>query len=155
RGGDPVQRADHGSGVPVAIGPAARRRQPAHGHAPSRRPVPKRGDRRRPPGGERGNGPGFRGRRRSPRARAAPDPAASLGGPAEPSRRGRRTGQGSLIGSQTFRTDGRWEPTGMIDRLISFLVALSLAFLVWLYARSREQESLDNVPVPVQISLAA
>src|SRR5205085_1752893 len=43
----------------------------------------------------------------------------------------------------------------MFDRLISFLVALSLAFLVWLYARSRDQDSLDNVPVPVQITLAS
>ena len=42
----------------------------------------------------------------------------------------------------------------MIDRILSSLVALSLAFLVWLYARSRDQEMLDNVPVPVQISLA-
>jgi hypothetical protein len=42
----------------------------------------------------------------------------------------------------------------MIDRLISSLVALSLAFLVWLYARSRDQETLDNIPIPVQIALA-
>ncbi len=42
----------------------------------------------------------------------------------------------------------------MIDRLISVLVALCLAFLVWLYARSRDQESLDNVPLPVLITLA-
>jgi hypothetical protein len=41
----------------------------------------------------------------------------------------------------------------MLDRLLSFLVALSLAILVWLYARSRDQEVLDNVPIPVQISL--
>src|SRR5581483_6299720 len=41
----------------------------------------------------------------------------------------------------------------MFDRLISFLVALSLAFLVWLYARSRDQETLD-VQVAVQINLA-
>jgi hypothetical protein len=41
----------------------------------------------------------------------------------------------------------------MLDRLISALVALSLAFLVWLYVRSRDQETLDNVPVPVQIVL--
>src|SRR5262249_47566043 len=34
-------------------------------------------------------------------------------------------------------------------------VAVSLAFLVWLYALSRDQEMLDNVPVPVHISLAA
>ena len=42
----------------------------------------------------------------------------------------------------------------MFDRLISSLVALSLAFLVWLYVRSRDQEMLDNVPIPVQIALA-
>jgi hypothetical protein len=42
---------------------------------------------------------------------------------------------------------------GMMDRLLSFLVALSLACLLWLYARSRDPETLDNVPVPVQIAL--
>ena len=42
----------------------------------------------------------------------------------------------------------------MVDRLITMLVALSLACLVWLYARSRDQEMLDNVPVPVLITLA-
>jgi hypothetical protein len=41
----------------------------------------------------------------------------------------------------------------MVDRILSFLVALSLAFLVWLYARSREQEILDNVPIPVDVAL--
>ncbi len=41
----------------------------------------------------------------------------------------------------------------MLDRVLSFLVALSLAFLVWLYARSREQEILDNVPLPVDVAL--
>jgi hypothetical protein len=41
----------------------------------------------------------------------------------------------------------------MLDRLISLIVALSLACLVWLYVRSRDQETLDNVPVPVEISL--
>jgi hypothetical protein len=41
----------------------------------------------------------------------------------------------------------------MIDRLISLTVALSLALLVWLYARSRDQEVLDNVPIPVTIEL--
>lgn len=43
----------------------------------------------------------------------------------------------------------------MIDRTLSLAVALSLALLVWLYARSRDQEVLDNVPVPVQVTLAA
>ena len=42
----------------------------------------------------------------------------------------------------------------MIDRMLSLAVALSLALLVWLYARSRDQEVLDNVPVPVQVTLA-
>ncbi len=41
----------------------------------------------------------------------------------------------------------------MLDRILSSLVALSLALLVWLYARSRDQEILDNVPIPVQVSL--
>jgi hypothetical protein len=43
----------------------------------------------------------------------------------------------------------------MLDRLLSLAVAISLAFLVWLYARSRDQEVLDNVQVPVHISLPA
>ncbi len=34
------------------------------------------------------------------------------------------------------------------------LIALSLAFLAWLYIHTRDHESLDNVPVPVQITLA-
>src|SRR6516162_1238344 len=42
----------------------------------------------------------------------------------------------------------------MSDRLISAAVALILGFLVWLYARSRDQEMLDNVPIPVTIRLA-
>jgi hypothetical protein len=41
----------------------------------------------------------------------------------------------------------------MFDRILSLVVALSLALLVWLYARSRDQEVLDNVPVPVQVTL--
>src|SRR6516162_9707672 len=40
------------------------------------------------------------------------------------------------------------------DRCISAGVALVLGFLVWLYARSRDQEMMDNVPIPVQIALA-
>lgn len=42
----------------------------------------------------------------------------------------------------------------MIDRFITCLMALSLAFLMWLYVRSRDQDTLDNVPVPVKITLA-
>jgi hypothetical protein len=38
--------------------------------------------------------------------------------------------------------------------VLDVLVALSLAFLVWLYARSRALEALDNIEIPVQISLA-
>lgn len=41
----------------------------------------------------------------------------------------------------------------MFDRLASLVVAVSLALLVWLYARSRDQETLDHVPVPVQVVL--
>jgi hypothetical protein len=43
----------------------------------------------------------------------------------------------------------------MLDRIISTLVALCLAVLVWVYARSRDQELLDNVPLPVKVALAA
>jgi hypothetical protein len=38
--------------------------------------------------------------------------------------------------------------------MLDALVALSLAFLVWLYIRSRAQTTLDDVEVPVQITLA-
>src|SRR3954471_10355433 len=41
----------------------------------------------------------------------------------------------------------------MFDRFLSLLVAVSLALLVWLYARSRDQEMLDNVPIPVEVVL--
>jgi hypothetical protein len=37
--------------------------------------------------------------------------------------------------------------------VLTSLVAVSLAFLVWLYARTRDQEVLENVPLPVEISL--
>jgi hypothetical protein len=43
----------------------------------------------------------------------------------------------------------------MLDRLISLAVSVILGVLVWLYARSRDQEMLDNVPVPVTLSLPA
>jgi hypothetical protein len=42
----------------------------------------------------------------------------------------------------------------MMDRMLSTFVAVSLALLVWIYARSRDQEILDNVPLPVQVALA-
>src|SRR5262245_49767672 len=41
----------------------------------------------------------------------------------------------------------------MFDRLLSLLVAVILSLLVWLYARSREQEVLDGVSLPVQVVL--
>jgi hypothetical protein len=48
-----------------------------------------------------------------------------------------------------------WLPAVRLPHFVlEVLVALSLAFLVWLYARSRHQDSLDQVPVPVQIMLA-
>ncbi|MBI3409534.1 MAG: hypothetical protein HY040_14435 [Planctomycetes bacterium] len=37
--------------------------------------------------------------------------------------------------------------------VLELLVALSLAFLVWLYTHSRDQNSIDHVQVPVQIQL--
>jgi len=43
----------------------------------------------------------------------------------------------------------------MLDRLFSMVIAGVLALLVWLYARSRDQEILDNVPIPVSVSLAS
>lgn len=42
----------------------------------------------------------------------------------------------------------------MLDRVVSVAVAVTLAFLVWLHTRTREQETLDNVPVPVNIRLS-
>jgi hypothetical protein len=43
----------------------------------------------------------------------------------------------------------------MLDRLLSAFVAVSLALLIWLYARSRDQETLDHVPIPVEVALNA
>src|SRR5262245_22423385 len=43
----------------------------------------------------------------------------------------------------------------MLDRLVSAVAALGMASLIWLYARSRDQELLDNIAIPVQITLAA
>jgi hypothetical protein len=42
-----------------------------------------------------------------------------------------------------------------MDRFFTLIVALVLALLIWIYTRSREQDMLDNVPVPVQIGLTA
>jgi hypothetical protein len=43
----------------------------------------------------------------------------------------------------------------MIDRLLSAVVAICLALLIWLYARSRDQEVLDHVSIPVDVTLGA
>jgi hypothetical protein len=43
----------------------------------------------------------------------------------------------------------------MLDRIITTLVALSLALLGWLYLRSRDREMLDSVPIPVHIAVTA
>jgi len=40
----------------------------------------------------------------------------------------------------------------MLDRLFSLVVAVTLGLLVWVYARSRDQEILDNIPVPVTVT---
>jgi hypothetical protein len=42
----------------------------------------------------------------------------------------------------------------MLDRLLAIAVAMGLAVLVWLYARGRDQETLDNIAVPVDVSVA-
>src|SRR5687768_707354 len=42
----------------------------------------------------------------------------------------------------------------MMDRILSLLVAVSLSLLIWLYSRSRDQETLDNVPIPVKVVIA-
>ncbi|MER3415519.1 MAG: hypothetical protein C4297_04800 [Gemmataceae bacterium] len=39
------------------------------------------------------------------------------------------------------------------ERVVTFLVALGLGFLLWLYIHSREEESLDNYRVPVEVRL--
>ncbi len=39
--------------------------------------------------------------------------------------------------------------------ILEILSALSLAVLVWLYARSRDQETMDHVMIPLQIQLAS
>src|SRR5207253_11474660 len=57
--------------------------------------------------------------------------------------------------TQTFpsRAWEREQGAGMLDRLLSPLASVALALLVWLYARSRDPETLDSVPIPVQVSL--
>ncbi len=47
-----------------------------------------------------------------------------------------------------------WTTFRFRHTLLEMLVALSLAFLVWLYTHSRAQDAIDRVQVPVQIQLA-
>lgn len=50
---------------------------------------------------------------------------------------------------------GRFSPWQARTFILELMVALSLAFLVWIYTRSREQASIDQVDVPVLITLAS
>jgi len=43
----------------------------------------------------------------------------------------------------------------MSDRIMTPIIALGLAFLVWMYTRSRDLEIIDNVQIPVEVQLAA
>lgn len=43
----------------------------------------------------------------------------------------------------------------MFDRTLTAIVAIGLALVVWVYARSRDQEVLDHVPIPVEVSLTS
>src|SRR5438067_1508917 len=47
-----------------------------------------------------------------------------------------------------------WTTYRFRQMLLEMLVALSLAFLVWLYAHSRAQDAIDRVQIPVQLALA-
>lgn len=58
-----------------------------------------------------------------------------------------------LFFKQTFSPEGH-RGVRLRTFVLEFLVALSLAFLVWIYTRSREQTSLDQIEIPVQITLA-
>ena len=53
-----------------------------------------------------------------------------------------------------IRIKAWWTTFRFRHTLLEMLVALSLAFLVWLYTHSRAQDSIDWVQVPVQIQLA-
>lgn len=41
----------------------------------------------------------------------------------------------------------------MFDRILTAVVSIGLAVMAWLYARHRQVETLDNVPIPVQVKL--
>lgn len=42
----------------------------------------------------------------------------------------------------------------MTDRLLTPLIAVGLAFLVWMYTRSRDLEIIDNVEIPLEVAVA-
>jgi sulfur carrier protein ThiS len=43
----------------------------------------------------------------------------------------------------------------MSDRILTPIIALGLAFLVWMYTRSRDLEVIDNAQIPVEVQIAA
>src|SRR5262245_41013571 len=48
-----------------------------------------------------------------------------------------------------------WRGSRRLRRLgLEMIVAMCLAILVWLYTRSRDHDTLDQVTIPVQIQLA-
>lgn len=53
-----------------------------------------------------------------------------------------------------MRFPGKIIPYHFRQLALEIVVALCLAFLAWLYTRSRDQEILDQVPIPVQVQLA-
>jgi hypothetical protein len=42
----------------------------------------------------------------------------------------------------------------MLDRIVTPVIAVGLAFLVWMYTRSRDEEVLDRYEVPVELQVA-
>lgn len=48
---------------------------------------------------------------------------------------------------------GGWAPLRLRNLILDLVVALCLALLIWVYMRSRNQGSLDDVEVPVQIAV--
>jgi hypothetical protein len=61
----------------------------------------------------------------------------------------------TLLSTSKALWPGSWPGPRLRQLLLEAVVALSLAFLVWLYTRSRAQSALDDVPIPVQITLAS
>src|SRR5438034_3530301 len=47
-----------------------------------------------------------------------------------------------------------WTSFRFRNIVLEMLIAVSLAFLIWLYTHSRSQNSVDHVQIPVQIQLA-